>query len=106
MTDLKKGIEALKTEDYKTALQILPPFAEKGDGQAQFALGIMYYKGFGVPQNYIRAHMWLNLGQSNGHKHGLEVRAEIERKMTPQQIERAQDLAVEQFEKTPADLSM
>ena len=35
--------------------------AEQGGSEAQSSIGEMYESGLGVPQNYIRAHMWFNL---------------------------------------------
>ena len=32
---------------------------------ARFSLGIMYKNGEGVPQDYVQAHMWLNLAASH-----------------------------------------
>jgi uncharacterized protein len=37
--------------------------------------------------------MWWNLSASNGDKLGASNRKRIERKMTPQQIEQAQEMA-------------
>ena len=35
--------------------------AEQGVAEAQYNLGHMYRMGFGVPQDYVLAHMWYNL---------------------------------------------
>jgi len=53
----------------------------------------MYYEGQGVPQDYVLAHMWFNLSSSNGVKNGTEGRNMAEKKMSPSQIEKAQQLA-------------
>ena len=53
----------------------------------------MYANGLGVPQDYVSAHMWMNLSGSNGNKNAIENRDIIEKRMTPQQIEEAQRLA-------------
>ena len=37
--------------------------------------------------------MWLNLAGSNGYKDGVINRNATEKKMTPQQIEKAQEMA-------------
>jgi len=59
--DLQKGFDAYKEGDYPTALREWRPLAEQGDANAQSNLGVMYEKGQGVPQDYVRAHMWHNL---------------------------------------------
>ena len=38
--------------------------AEQGHANAQFLLGLRYTNGEGVPQDYVEAHMWLNLAAS------------------------------------------
>ena len=35
--------------------------AEQGDALAQASLGLMYFLGEGVPQDYVEAHKWVNL---------------------------------------------
>ena len=57
------------------------------------SLGVMYDNGQGVLQDYALAHMWFNLSGSNGNKRGVENRNIVEKKMTKQQIEKAQDMA-------------
>ena len=53
----------------------------------------MYYNGEGVPQNYIQAHMWLNLAGARGDEKAREARDIVKDKMTPEQIAEAQRLA-------------
>ena len=55
----------------------------------------MYEKGQGVVQDYIRAHMWLNLAAIKGDSILIENRDTVARKMTPQQVVQAQKLARE-----------
>ena len=52
--------------------------ADQGLAEAQFNLGLMYAQGKGVSQNYVEAAKYRNIG---------------EKRMTPSQIEEAQDLA-------------
>ena len=41
------------------------PLSSCDDADAQFNLGVMYYKSRGVPQDYLQAHVWANLGASS-----------------------------------------
>ena len=93
--DLQKGLEAYKNKDYATALHELKPLAEQGHAFAQTNLGVMYAKGQGVIQDNVHAQMWGNLGASNGNTIGGKLRDMVARKMTPSQLEKAQDLAHE-----------
>ncbi|MCA8834067.1 MAG: sel1 repeat family protein [Proteobacteria bacterium] len=62
MCDLEKGIEAFNTGDYQKAIHVLYPLTYKptydghvtreGNAQAQYYMGLMYYKGYGGRQSY------------------------------------------------------
>jgi TPR repeat protein len=80
-------------QDYKEAVRWYRLAAEQGDAQAQYWIGAMYYRGHGFTRDHIRAHMWFNLSSSAGHAPGTEIRDQIAEGMTPQQIEKAQDMA-------------
>jgi TPR repeat protein len=49
---------AFNRGDYATAMNILRPFAERGDAVAEYDVGVMYDQGFGVSQNEIEAAKW------------------------------------------------
>ena len=53
----------------------------------------MYAKGTGVLQDYVSAHMWWNICGVDGDKKCVKFRDTAEMKMTPSQIEKAQDMA-------------
>ena len=67
--------------------------AEQGYASAQLNMGYMYQEGAGVPQDYVLAHMWWNLSGSNGNKDAVTNRNIVEKKMSKQQIEKAQEMA-------------
>jgi uncharacterized protein len=83
-------------QNHKTAVRWDRLAAEQGNASAQFNLGFMYGKGRGVLQDYVRAHMWLNIAASSGEsKNASKNRDIIAKRMTPSQLEKAQDLARE-----------
>ena len=55
---LEEGLLAYDRGDYETAFNEFKPLAEKGDAVAQYGLGLMYYYGEGVPQDYAEASKW------------------------------------------------
>ena len=59
--DLQDGLDAVERKDYETAHKLLLPFAEQGDAEAQYLLGLMYNEGKGVPQDYKEAVKWWRL---------------------------------------------
>lgn len=58
---LPDATAAYQRGDYATALRVWQPLADQGHVGAQFNLGVMYYSGKGVPQNYIEALKWYSL---------------------------------------------
>jgi TPR repeat protein len=69
--------------------------AEQGFARGQYDLDIMYAKGEGVPQDYVRAYMWFNLAATNGLGEAARDRESVIARMTPAQIAEAQRLARE-----------
>jgi TPR repeat protein len=67
--------------------------AEQGHAVAKLYVGVMYAEGRGVPQDYVRAHMWFSLAAAQGEQRAVKTLAMAERKMTPAQITQAQKLA-------------
>ena len=65
--DFQKGLAAAERGDFATALREWTPLAEQGTAGAQFNLGVMYYKGEGVPQDYKTAVKWYRLAAEQGY---------------------------------------
>ena len=113
---LEDAYSALNEGDYATALRLFRPLADegnvaarkalaiindycldadKGNALAQFSLGFIYEKGLGMPQDYVRAHMWFSLAAAQGTKGAAEWRDRLAARMSPAQITEAQKLARE-----------
>lgn len=58
---LKSGTGAYQRGDYAKALKEFRKSANKGSGQGEFAMGLMYDLGSGTPQNYNTALKWYEL---------------------------------------------
>jgi TPR repeat protein len=63
---LRRGIAAYEKSDYATALQLMLPLAENGDSSAQATLGLLYFNGWGVPQNDWAAARWYSKAAEQG----------------------------------------
>ena len=81
------------TQDDKEAVKWYRLASAQGHVDAQYNLGFMYKDGRGVTQDYASAHMWWNLASSAGDADGAKNRDIVAKLMTPQQIEKAQDMA-------------
>jgi len=77
----------------KEALRWCRLAAEQGNASAQYNLGLRYGTGEGVPKNYVLAHMWFSISGSQGMKAASKNREVSEKRMSPEQIERAQEMA-------------
>jgi len=64
--DLRDGLLAYGTKDYKKAYKLILPLAEQGNVMAQTTLGVMYQEGHGVPQDYKEAGKWYRLAAEQG----------------------------------------
>jgi TPR repeat protein len=80
-------------QDYAEAARWYQKAAEQGNANAQNNLGGMYGAGKGVPRDLVKAHMWYNLAASQGYEGADAARDEVAKKMSPGQIEKAQELA-------------
>ena len=82
-------------QDYKEAVRWYTKAAEQGNVDAQFYLGTMYHFGKGVAQDYKSALLWYNIAAANGNSDAAITRDLVAKRMTPSQIEKAQDMARE-----------
>ena len=85
-------------QSYVQAVHWYQVAAELGHGQAQCNLGFMYGTGRGVPQDFVRAYAWYNLAAATGEDTARRNRDAVAQRMSPRQLERAQDLSSELFE--------
>ncbi len=82
-------------QDYQEAVKWYRLAVEQGTTLAQTKLGLMYEEGWGVPKDYVLAHMWFNLAGAQGHEGASEYRDLLQEAMTPAQLAEAQRLARE-----------
>ena len=64
---LEDAWAAYERGDYATALQLWRPRAEQGVALAQNNLGLMYYNGQGVTQDFGEAAKWYRLAAEQGN---------------------------------------
>jgi TPR repeat protein len=103
MLDRGRGVE----KDPKRALELYTESAKAGFPSAQLNLGVYYAEGHGVEKDAIEAHKWFNLAASSAddedtQKNASRNRDLIAKQMTPDEIARAQALALEWKPSPPA----
>ncbi len=74
--------------------------SEQGDANAQANLGSMYASGEGVPEDYVLAYAWFNLAGAQGVEEAQEAKDRLSRRMTSEQVARAQELSIELLQTT------
>lgn len=60
------GIRSFKAQNYRQAFILLKGEAEKGQPDAQYAVGYMYYYGQGVVEDRAKACYWIKRAASLG----------------------------------------
>ena len=87
------GTRAWNSGQPSEALEHWQAAANAGDSRAMLALGRLYLKGLGAPQDYVLAHMWFNLAASRGERAAVRERDALAARMTPSERAEAQKRA-------------
>lgn len=77
-------------KDNATGMMWFRKAAEQGHVSSYFHLGRGCFLGVGLPKDYIEAYKWTNLAAAGGDEQCADIRNELERLLTPAQIDEAQ----------------
>lgn len=81
----------------------LREYADQGNMDAQYALGLVYAEGRGVEQDEVLSYRWLSLAAAQGDQDALTLRHVVSESMTAEQIARAeQQVAVVEMKRSNA----
>ncbi|MDX2345873.1 MAG: sel1 repeat family protein [Legionella sp.] len=69
--NLREGVYDFKKQNYRSAFVRLMPEAEKGNCDAQYAVGYMYYYGEGVTEDKKKAKKWITRAAEAGQKDAI-----------------------------------
>lgn len=64
---------------YRHALEVLLPLACDGNAEAQYAVGYMYYYGYGVAQDTYVGYFWIKRSANQGYPLAIEAARLIEK---------------------------
>lgn len=98
--DIGQGVP----QDYAEAVKWFYKAAEQGHMGGQFSLGLAYYVGRGVPKNYMNSYFWFSLATARSSRKGVmdvTVRDEAAKKLTSEQLMKAQQMTREWEAKHP-----
>jgi TPR repeat protein len=65
--NLKEGLSAFQSENYHAAFDLLIPFAEGGNAEAQCIIGNIYQLGLGKEINLSEAFRWYMKSSEQGY---------------------------------------
>lgn len=65
--EFKNALLEFNKKNYQKAFSTFKRFAEDQNAEAQYMVGIMYYKGLGISQDVDRAKFWLESAAKRGH---------------------------------------
>ncbi|HZF36638.1 MAG TPA: tetratricopeptide repeat protein [Candidatus Angelobacter sp.] len=87
-------------QDRKAAAELYRKAAEQGFAAGQLNLGALYQNGDGVPQDNLQAYVWYTLAAAAfppgpDHDRATRNRDQVARRMSPDEISRAQRMAAE-----------
>lgn len=63
-------VDLIQKEDYYEASDVCKTLAQKGNSNAQFALGVMYYQGNGMMSDLAKAQKWIRKSAQQNHRQG------------------------------------
>lgn len=87
--DKGQGVE----QDYAEAARWYRRAAEQGFAEGQRNLGSMYEHGSGVPLDPLLAYAWYGVASAAGDEMALKLRARVAKRLSPDEVERARELA-------------
>ena len=97
MYERGQGLE----QDFKEAVKWYQKAAKQGDVGAQFNLGVMWENGEGFTEDYVNACAWYNIAAANGDEGANKNKGSIAKRMTAEEITKAEELVKEMVKKNP-----
>jgi TPR repeat protein len=91
--------ESRGPRDYQQAAHWFDHAARQGNPNAQYKIGLMYSRGIGVSQNYIKSYAWLKVAASQGSSRALRYLKRIAAKMPSNRISEAKRLSQRYYQK-------
>lgn len=71
--NLREGIHSFQIQNYRQAFIRLKPEADKGQPDAQYAIGYMYYYGQGVVEDRKKAWYWITCAAKAGQADAIQA---------------------------------
>ena len=79
ISELRQGQRLFEEGYYKRAMRDLLPLACDGNAEAQYAVGYMYYYGYGVAQDTDVGYFWIKRSANQHYLPAMKAAAMIQR---------------------------
>jgi TPR repeat protein len=83
---LEAGKTNFEQKKYGAAFTELKPLAEKGNKDAQYAVGYMYFYGRGVDKNKKAAKQWITKAAAQGQEQAVKASARLYKKPVEKEV--------------------
>ena len=77
---LEQGKRYFTAGSYRQALQVFLPLACEGSREAQYAIGYLYYYGYGVSEDKTTGLFWINRAANKGYLPAITARRLVNKK--------------------------
>jgi len=98
----KEGRGVLR--NYSEAVKWYKKSAFQGNGNAMHDIAVLYVKGLGVSKDLIKAYAWNNVSATQGWGNAKRYREILEKMMSREQLNKAQELSTKLYEKYGAEV--
>ncbi len=78
-------------QDLSAAKKWFAKGADQGFADAQYQLSLMYIEAQSVERDLVEAYMWLDLAVKQDHRGAMKARGKISQKLTPVEINDAEE---------------
>jgi TPR repeat protein len=83
---LEAGKTNFEQKKYSAAFTELKPLAERGNKDAQYAVGYMYFYGRGVDKNKKAAKQWITKAADQGQEQAVKASARLYKKPAEKEV--------------------
>ena len=73
ISELNYGKRLFEQGDYKRAMKQLLPIAAKGNAEAQYAVGYMYYYGYGINRDTESGKFWIQNSAKQNYEPAIKA---------------------------------
>ncbi len=70
---MQEGKESFQQQDYEGAMSKLLPAAKRGDPDAEYAVGYMFFYGKGVIENQAEGKEWISAAAKQGQPQAIKA---------------------------------